>query len=95
MIKAEYTWVCEKCGATERSDSTRYLQEQADKHQCNSRLYDLIRSISTEYKYKGVIINNNGAVYDVAKYMGITEHLAGEILDEMEEKGLAEYASWA
>jgi len=92
MISAVYTWRCDNCGESEKHLSKEYLEGISLEHKCDPVLYNLVSSIKTEFKRDGKIINNNGAIGNVSKYLGISDNLARHILTEMEDRELAKIA---
>ena len=87
-----YDWHCERCGESKRSWDKEGLDEFIREHKCNPVLYDLVRQLETEHKYKGLIENCNGATRELARFLGCTPDLAGKILDEMEKRDIASMA---
>ena len=88
-IETLYTWKCERCGEKESSDDKEQMVKLSQEHSCNPALYDWIRSLRTEFINEKHVCNCNGGSTDVANLLGISNNLAGKILNEMEKLGLA------
>jgi hypothetical protein len=89
MKEIIYKWHCDKCGESASSESRKYINEFEKSHKCDPKLYNMVRSIKSEFTYNKKPMCCNGEVELVSEYFGISDSLANEIIHEMLDKGLA------